>query len=665
MPCSAAPARTIAARTFFALLLASATPFALHAQVQPITNSRPVAVPIERRVPDPQDIPYPGTITLEIDATDTVTGAFRVTETIPVAPGATRLTLLFPQWLPGKHGPRGALAELTDLRFESAGKPLAWTRDPVEVNAFHVELLPGTREVVARLIHTSPLRDVEGRVVMTREMLNLQWEAMSLYPAGHYVRQVQVKPTVTVPQGWNVFTALDGRKASGNRVTWDVTDYETLVDSPIFAGLYAQRFDLGRNVAMDAVADKPELLAIKPENLKTYRALVEEAQALFGAQHFDHYDFLLALTDRMGGIGLEHHRSSENQMEPRTWVDWAAGDWDRNVIPHEFVHSWNGKFRRPARLWTPDYRQPMQDNLLWLYEGQTQFWGYVLAARSGVQSKDMVLGMLASNAGLFTQYPGREWRAVEDTTHDPVFAARKPKPFSSLARNEEYYTEGALVWLEADQLIREGTRGEKGLDDFARAFFGLRPGDWGVVPYEFNDVAAALNGIYPHDWATFLTTRLRTPGQPVPLAGIEKGGYRLVWRDAPNAYDKGRMDDGKYLSLHHSIGVSIDKEGKVAASRWDSPAFRAGLVSGVQIITVNGTAYDAENIKAAITAAKDPSRPIDLLVKRDEKVYTMSINYHEGLRWPWLEHSGSERAGLDRLLSPRSGRDGAAKQKGR
>ncbi|MCW1382174.1 peptidase M61 [Novosphingobium sp. KCTC 2891] len=652
--------RIFGARTLLAFSLATCATGLIgtaHAQVQPAGNSRPVAVPLRQTVPDPQDVPYPGTIALDIDATDTVTGAFRVTETIPVAPGAARLTLLFPRWLPGNHGTRGPLAELVDVRFSADGKPLAWKRDPVEVNAFHIDLPAGTREVVATMIHTSPLREAEGRITVTREMLNLQWEKMSLYPAGHYVRQVRIKPTVTFPANWTVFTALDGRKASGNRVTWDVTDYETLVDSPVFAGIHAQRFDLGRNVSIDAVADKPELLAIRPENLQAYRNLVEEAQALFGAQHFDHYDFLLALTDRMGGIGLEHHRSSENQMEPRTWIDWAQGDWDRNVVPHEFVHSWNGKFRRPARLWTPDYRQPMQDDLLWVYEGQTQFWGYVLAARSGVQGKDMVLGMLASNAGLFTQYPGREWRSVEDTTLDPVFAARKPKPFPSLARAEEYYTEGALVWLEADQIIREGTGGAKGLDDFARAFFGQRGGDWGVAPYELADVVQALNAVYPYDWAGFLRTRIMTPGQPAPLAGIERGGYRLIWREQPNAYDKGRMDDGKYTNLNHSIGVAIDKEGKISASRWDGPAFRAGLVSGIQVISVNGTAYDAEAIKAAITAAKGTARPIELLVKRDDRVYTLAIDYHDGLRWPWLERvtDGKGPVGLDALLAPRKG----------
>ncbi|GAO54441.1 PDZ domain family protein [Novosphingobium sp. MD-1] len=654
-----AMAKSFKTPALLAALLVTASTLPAHAQVQPATNTKPMAVPIVHQVPDPEDKPFPGTIRLDIDATDVTRGAYRVTETIPVPPGATRLTLLYPQWLPGNHGPRGPLSELADVRFTAGGKVLTWTRDPVEVYAFHVDVPAGTSAIEARMVHTSPLRDSEGRVTMTREMLNLQWEKMSLYPAGHYVRQIRVQPTVAVPDGWTVFTALDGKKQTGNRVSWDVTDYETLVDSPIFAGLHAQRFFLGNSVWLDAIADKPELLAIKPENLATYRALVDEGLALYGAKHFDHYDLLLALTDRMGGIGLEHHRSSENQYEPRTWIDWAANDWDRNVIPHEFSHSWDGKFRRPAKLWTPDYRQPMQDNLLWVYEGQDQFWGYVLAARSGVQTKDTVLGMLANNAGLFTQYPGREWRSVEDTTHDPVFAARKPKPFSSLARNEEYYTEGALVWLEADQIIRQGTAGKKGLDDFAKAFFGIRDGDWGVVPYEFEDVVSTLNGVFPYDWASFLKTRIQTPGQPAPLGGIERGGYKLVWKAEPNPFDKARAADSKALSLYHSIGVTIDKDGKVTSCRWDSAAFKAGVVSGVQIVAVNGLTYDQDTLKQAITAAKTDAaggaKPLDLTIRRDDRVTTVSIDYHDGLRWPWLERAapGTAPTGLDILLSPK------------
>ncbi|MDP9057194.1 MAG: peptidase M61, partial [Pseudomonadota bacterium] len=487
----------------------------------------------------------------------------------------------------------------------------------------------------------------------------LQWDRMSLYPAGYYVRQIRVRPRVTFPAGWGVASALDGREQAGATIAWGETDYAMLVDSPVFAGVNFKRFELGHGVALNVVADRPTNLAIAPEHLATYSALVDEALLTFGSRHFDHYDFLLGLTDKLGGIGLEHHRSSENTMGPDTFTKWDERDFDRNVLPHELTHSWNGKFRRPATLWTPDYREPMQDDLLWVYEGQTQFWGLVLAARSGVQSKDMVLAQIANFAGMFTQWPGRDWRSVADTTFDPIIAMRRPKPYPSLDRNEDYYTEGALVWLEADQIIRTGTQGRKGLDDFAKLFFGINDGDWGEVTYGRADVIAALNSVYPHDWDSFIRARIETPGQPVPLTGIESAGYRLVFRDEPNPYDKARMADGKFLSLFHSLGIAIDKDSKVSSARWDSPAANAGVVSGAKIIAVNGIAYDEDTIKSAITAAKHggsaADKPIELIIQRGDRVQTVLLDYHDGLRWPWLERAlpGTQPVPLDLLLAPR------------
>lgn len=641
-----------------ALPLAAASlvlvPFAAAQQVP--TNSAPQAAPLPPPIPEARDVAYPGTIALQIDATDTRRGIFRVTETIPVAAGTRELTLLEPLWVPGGHSPRNSLPLFAGFRFEANGKPIAWQRDSVAVNALHLTLPEGTRQVTARFVHTSPLQSGEGRITMTQEMLNLQWEKMSLYPAGHYARQIAITPQVTVPKGWRVFTALDGMTRQGDTVRWSRTDYATLVDSPIFAGLHATSWDLGHNMRMDAVADDPRDLAIRPEHLQTYRKLADETVALFGARHFDRYTVLLALTDRMGGIGLEHHRSSENQMEPKTLVDWDAMAWDRNVIAHEIVHSWNGKYRRPADLWTPDYQYPMRNSLLWVYEGQTQFWGLVLAARSGIQPKDIVLGSLAASAGRYAQaVPGRDWRSVEDTTYDPIINNRGPLPHASLTRGEDYYNEGALVWLEADQVIRAGTNGAKGLDDFAKAFFGMREGDWGELTYDFDQVVATLNGVHAYDWAGFLRERLYQPGRPAPLAGIEKAGYRLVWKTEPNRYEAGIAKDRKTLDLSYSLGMSIGEDGNVTATVWDGPAFAAGVVRGAKIVSVNGTAYSQDAIKDAITAAKGGNTPITLMVKRGERFETVPVTWNGGLRWPWLERvdAGTE-APLDRLLAPRT-----------
>ncbi len=642
-----------------ALALSATAPAAPPAPV--VVRSAPMAEPAAAPIPDAADVPYPGgAIALDIDASDVARGTFRVTETIPLGPGARELTLLYPRWLPGHHSPRGSPSELVAMSFTAGGKLLDWQRDPLEVNAYHLTLPAGAREVVAKFIYTSPLLPAEGRVVMTQEMLNLQWEQMSLYPAGHYVRRIRIKPSVALPQGWAAYTALDGlagvdRTGGGNHLSWPETDYETLVDSPIFAGVNARKWDLGNRISLDVVADKPEQLALPPERLPALRALGEEALIAFGSRHFDHYELLVALTDRMGGIGLEHHRSSENQLEPKSFIEWDKFDWDRNVLAHELTHSWDGKFRRPAKLWTPDYRQPMQDNLLWVYEGQTQFWGWVLAARSGLQSKETVLGILAGQAGYYATQPGRGWRSVEDTTHDPIIAARKPRPYRSMARDEDYYSEGALIWLEADQIIRAGTAGRKGLDDFARGFFGIRDGDWGEVTYGFGDVVAALGAVYPYDWATFLKSRIEAPGQPPPLAGLEKAGYRLVWKDEPNSFDKARMEDAKNLTLTYSLGFVLDKDGVVSAPRWDSPAFNAGVVTGAKLIAVNGVAYDVDGLKAAITAAKGGNKPIELLIRRGERYLTVPVMWNGGLRYPWLERvpGGKGQAGLDLLLAPR------------
>ena len=625
------------------------------------TLSAPKAVALSQNVPDAVDTPYPGgTMRLDIDATDVTRGIYRVTQTVPVAPGTTRLTLLMPQWLPGNHGPRGPMAELVDLQFFAGGEKLSWKRDPVEVFAFHVDVPQGAGDVTAKFIHTSPIQTSEGRITMTQEMLNLQWEKMSLYPAGHYVRQIKVVPSVTIPQGWTAAAALDGVRQQGNKLTWGETSYEILVDSPIFAGKYFRKWDLGQNVTLNVVADKAEQLDARPQQIQLHRNLVTEARLAFGANHFDRYEFLLALTDRMGGIGLEHHRSSENQLEPGAFLEWDKYEFDRNLLPHEYAHSWAGKYRRPARLWTPDYRQPMQDDLLWTYEGQDQFWGAVLAARSGLQGKDMVMGMLANWAGNFAMQPGRRWRSVEDTGHDPVFAGRKAKPYASLARNEDYYTEGALIWLEVDQIIREKTGGKRSIDDFAKSFFGMNDGDYGQLTFEVDEIITKLNALAPYDWASFIDTRINTPGQPAPVMGIEKGGYRLVWREEPNPFDRARFADAKVVNLTYSIGIALDKDGKVTSTQWDSPAFNAGIVSGSKVLAVNGNAYEAEGIKDAVTAAKNGGA-LQLVVQRGNRIETVSLDYKGGLRYPWLERAapGREPTGLDLLLMPQ--RRGAKK----
>jgi len=638
--------------TLFASLLLAATAPAAFAQVP---RSAPQPVAAVSNIPAARDVPFPGTIDLKIDATDVQRGVFRVTETVPVPAGTSDLILQLPLWIPGEHGPKGDMNLLADVHFQANGQELTWTRDPIETFAFHVAVPAGATPVTARFIHTSPLQKSEGRITMTPEMLSLQWDKRSFYPAGYFVRQIPFVPTITVPAGWQVFAALDGQQRTGDTVTWGKVDYEQLVDSPVLAGLYARQFDLGHNVKLDVTADEAKQLDLPPQGLARFKKLVDEAYAAHGAFHFDHYDFLVSLSDKLGGIGLEHQRSNESSLDPESFIKWKAKDWDRNVIAHEFNHSWDGKYRRPADLWTPDFRYPMQNSLLWVYEGQDQFWGHVLSARSGTQAKDIVLGEIANSAGFYSTEAGREWRSVEDTTHDPIFEYRRPQPFGDLSRNEDYYNEGMLVWLEVDQIIRQGTKGAKGIDDFAKAFFGVRPGDIGQLTYTFDDVVAALNGVYKYDWTAFLKDRFYRPNQPAPVKGVEMAGYRLVWKDKPNPYADARAKDGKSTSLTYSIGFSVDGEGKVSGTLWNSPAFNAGIVTGAQVMAVNGRAFSGDVLMDAITAAKTSKEPIQLLVKRGDRFVTVPVDYHGGLRYPWIEPASKGEQPLDRLLAPRTG----------
>ena len=632
-----------------ALLLSTAIISPLAAQ--DAVRSKPAALPVNNATTAPRDVPYPGgTIRLEVDATDTTQRIFRVKEHIPVATSGP-MTLLVPEWLPGNHAPRGQIEKISGLTFTADGKPVSWKRDPLNVYAFIIDVPQGTREVTASFQFLSATQPNQGRVVVTPKILNIQWESVSLYPAGYYTRQIPIQATVTYPDGWQAATALRGQK-TGSTVTYETIDYEALQDSPVFAGRYFKPVDLGHNVTLNIVADEADELEAKPDQIAKHKKLVDEAGALFGAYHFDHYDFLFAITDEMGGIGLEHHRSSENQVEPGYFKKWSDSDalLDRNLLPHEFVHSWDGKFRRPDLLWTPDFNVPMQDNLLWVYEGQTQFWGYVLGARSGLFTKQETLDAYAHIAAKLDTTRGREWRAMEDTTHDPIISARRPKGWTSWQRSEDYYNEGLMIWLEADAIIRRQTRGAKGLDDFAKAFFGINPGDWGQVVYNRDDVIRTLNGVAPYDWGGFFSRHVDSTTRETPKGGFSMGGYKLVYGDTPNAFTKAAESAGKNVDQSFGVGMIVKSDGEISNVVWDSAAFKAGLVTGAKIVAINGDEYSGDVFKAALKAAQ----PMQIIVKQDKYYRTLTLAYSGGLRYPRLEKTGEGDGSLDRLLKPRT-----------
>jgi len=625
-----------------------------------VAGSFSLAPELRAEVPPPLDLAYAGTLELDVDATDVQRRIFRVHEEIPVAAGP--LTLLYPQWLPGNHSPRGPVDKLAGLTISGNGQPVAWKRDPLDVYAFHVEVPRGVAKLAIDFDFLSPQDSSQGRVVMTPDMLDLQWNTVALYPAGHYASRITIAPSVKLPQGWQFGSALDVVDgATANTTTADGTvsfkpvAFDVLVDSPMFAGRHYKRVDLAPGakvpVRLNLVADEAKSLDFKPEQIQLHRNLVEQARKLYGSQHYDHYDFLLALTDHLGGIGLEHHRSSENSGNPGYFTEWDKEAPGRDLLPHEYTHSWNGKFRRGADLATPNFNVPMQDSLLWVYEGQTQYWGYVLAARSGLWSADQARDALALVAATYTDNrPGFSWRNVQDTTNDPIIAQRRPLPYRNYQMSEEYYSAGQLIWLAVDAKLRELTRDKRSLDDFAKAFFGVGDGSYAVRTYTFEDVVATLNAVAPHDWATFL--RERVDANAPPLDGLAASGWKLAYTDQPSAFQKSAEASRKTLDYSASIGVVVaSKDGRISDVRWNGPAFKAGIAPTSLLVAVNGHEFSPERLKDAVAATKGGAAPIELLVKNAGEYRSVRVDYRDGLKYPHLERIAGTPDRLNAILA--------------
>ncbi|MGH8427437.1 MAG: M61 family metallopeptidase [Gammaproteobacteria bacterium] len=607
----------------------------------------------DARIAPPQDTPYPGTIVLKVDASDTAQGIFRVHETIPVKPGD--LTLLYPKWIPGNHSPTGPIDKLAGLTVTAGGKPLVWARDQYDVYAFRIAVPQGVSAVDLDYQFLSARGKDEGPIQMTDTMLDLVWSKLALYPAGHYARDITYQASVKFPHGWQFGTALETQSQSGDTVTFAPTTFNTLVDSPIYAGQYFKQVDLDPGarvpVHMDIVADAPKYLAITPAQLKKLRALVTQAYRLFDSHHYDHYDFLFSLSDQLSGKGLEHHQSTEVGTKADFLTNWGARAPGRDLFAHEYTHSWNGKFRRPADLWTPNFNVPMGDSLLWVYEGQTQYWGYVLTARSGMWSPQQYRDALALVAATYDRNrPGFEWRTIQDTTNDPTIAQRASLPYRSWQMSEEYYSAGQLIWLAVDAKIRALTGDRKSLDDFARAFFGMDNGSFVTQTYTFDDVVAALNGVAKYDWADFLRSRL--DAHAAPLDGITASGWKLVYTDKESDYEK-QLDKEvrRPVNFTYSIGLTLGKEGAISDVRWNGPAFEAGVSSGATLVAVNGHAYTSDVLKDAITDAETNKAPIALLIRNQDEYKTIPVDYHGGLQYPHLVRVEDTPDYLDQIVA--------------
>ena len=608
-------------------------------------------------IPPPLNKPYIGTLSIEVDLTDLDRKIMQVRQVMPVTAGP--LTLLYPQWLPGTHSPRGRVARLSGLQITADGKPLSWTRDPVDVFAFHMTVPLGVASLNLVFQHLSPVTSATDRVVMTPEIIGLQWNTVVLYPAGHFGSAITIKASAKVPTDWKIASALDGVKRdavrTGDWYEFKPVSLETLIDSPLWAGKHFKRIELDRQnrapVYLNVFADNAAQLEAAPEHIEAHKQLVSQSDRVFASRHFARYEFLLAISDTFSGIGLEHSESSENGVRPGYFTEWKKTSAGRTLLPHEYVHSWIGKFRRPEDLWTPNYNVPMQDSLLWIYEGQTQYWGYVLAARSGIVPMADSLDSLAYTAAAISGRSGRAWRNLQDTTNEPLVSQRSRLDWPDWQRREDYYDEGLLIWLDTDTKIRELTAESRSLDDVARAFFGVEDGRVAALTYTFDDYVRALNSVAPFGWPRFLRERLDANTHTTVLDGITRGGWKLEFTEVQSEYAKGVEAAYRFTAFSYSLGFSLDREAKFNNIQWDGPAFKAGLTDGMQLIAVNGMTYKADELRTAIKDAKD-GRGVELLVKIGERYKIVKIDYRQGLRFPKLARIDGTPDRLTRVLAP-------------
>lgn len=597
-------------------------------------------------------------IRLQVDLTDAAKNIYHAKLSVPATPGS--MTLVFPKWIPGNHRPSGPIAALTGLHMEAAGTPVVWQRDEVDMYAFHVTVPQGVNFIDVSLDAITSNDSAGGSgPAASSNLLDLNWNTVLLYPQGKSSDEVEFVPSVKLPPGWKFGTALAPARTSGDEVEFAPVSLTTLVDSPLIAGEHYRRIELTAASespvhVMDIVADNETDLAMSPEDLAAYQKLVAETGALFGARHYRQYHFLYTLSDQVGGHGLEHHESNDSATSERTLLDPKLRLLNADLLPHEFAHSWNGKYRRPAGLATRNYQEPMIGDMLWVYEGLTDYLGNLLAERSGITTPEQYREALAATAAMLDHRPGRTWRPLEDTARSVQILRTMGRPWSNWRRSLDYYPEGELIWLEVDSIIRQQTHGQRSLDDFLRRFHGGQSGPPKVVPYTFDDVVHALNEVTPYDWATLLRERVSSTAAHAPLGGIEREGWKLVYNDQPNEIDKAIEKLSKTADFSYSLGFTISEDGKLDDVLVGSPAYTSGIGPGMTLIAVNGKQWSPEDLRAALKAAQSSKESVDLLVENAEFFKTYSVAYYDGDRNPHLEPISGQPDLLSNLLKPLS-----------
>jgi predicted metalloprotease with PDZ domain len=591
-----------------------------------------------------------GPITLALDATEISRQLLHAQLAVPVNPGP--LTLAYPKWIPGDHAPTGPIDSLVDLRISINGQPLAWRRDLVELYLIHCEVPAGVSGLDISLDYVVP---VETEARSSSAVLGLiNWNQVLLYPIGFNTDDLTVEARLRIPDGWQLGTALPVAEQA-QVIRFRPVSLTTLVDSPVVTGKYYRNVKLAESAPtneMDIVADSPGALALPAEKIAQYRSLVNEAAALFGATHYLHYHFLVALSESIFHDGIEHHESSLNAIQENRFTDKDLLAAESDLLPHEFVHSWNGKYRRPASLTTPDFQKPMLDDMLWVYEGLTEYLGsFVLTARSGLRSTDLSREWLADAAAQLEHRSGRTWRSLQDTANYASRLYAAPHEWGDRRRDVDFYPEGVLLWLEADTIIRERTSGTKSLDDFCHLFHGGQSGAPTVKTYTVDEVMGALDQVCPFDWRSFWLQRLNSLSPHAPLAGIEEGGWRLTYTDQPNEVIRTRNKREKQIDERYSIGLIIKEDGTIIDVLAGTPADSAKLAPGMKIIAVNSRTYSPEKLEEAIKASAQGGG-VDLLVNSSDYYQTLHLNYRGGLRYPHLERDSANADLIAEILKP-------------
>ena len=602
-------------------------------------------------------------IEISVDATETPRRLLHASLKIPVSAGP--LTLYYPKWIQGEHSPSGPIADLSGLKLHAAGKPIAWRRDHVDLYAFHCTIPQGMDTLEVTLDYLGAAGKNGGGLgssapCMTPQLAIVNWYMVLLYPKGQAVRDMRIKADITLPKGWKLGTALPVESEKDERTRFKTVSLEMLIDSTVLCGRHFKEVSLGPAQGpphyLVLACDSAAGLTLAPELKAQYERLVAEAGTLFGTRHYRSYRFLVAMSDHISHFAVEHHECSDNRVPERFLIDDSYRKvWTAWVLPHEYVHSWNGKYRRPEGLATSDYQQPMRTSLLWVYEGLTQYLGFVLAARSGLYTPELSRENFALVADWAKNQRGRDWRSLEDTAVAAPHLYYARSDWASRRRGVDFYDEGALLWLDVDTLIRAKSAGKKSLDNFCQAFFAGRGGSPGVEAYNFQDVVKTLNGIAPHDWQAFLERRLTTTESDPPLDGLTRGGWKLVYLDKPGDLFKARENDEKSLNLGSSIGLLMSDDGKVIDVIHGMPADKAGIAPGMKLLAVNNRRFTSERLREALTSSAKGQQKLRLLMENQEYFETFTLAYAEGDRYPHLRRDESKADLLADIFRPRVG----------